>query len=701
MSFKDLDLDIIYNTDSGDVIKTLIIPLLKKSKKYYRGVGYFTSNWIKLCLMGIVPLIENDGKIYLLTSPELSEDDWKAIERAEDLKKQRLVEDKLLVTLNKNLDMNSKEKVLNYFSWLLADNFIEMKIVVCKRQYGNYHDKLAIFEDFQGNKVCTHGSMNDSLKATFNGEGISVFKSWESSIDYVERHHFEFNKIWNNDNAYYKVYPIGQFLREEILKYKKYERPYKIKKNKLLSLPYYVEELKEYQKIAVENIKINNWIGLLEMATGTGKTITGLSVSKDYYEKFERIFLLVLVPYKHLVTQWEKNIVEFGYTNIVKCFDSKEKWLGKLNDTIRSYNSGIKSIACVISTYDSATSSEFLSLTKKIKNHSFLLADECHNLGSSKNQMITHNNFTARIGLSATPQRWFDDSGTDIIKKYFVKTVFEYTLENAIKNGFLVNYKYFPTIIRLTDEENDYYNELSEKIAKVMRIKESERPKNILESLVRKRSLIVKNAQNKLPAFLELIREQKKKGFIKNTLVYCSAGDNNRITKLISELGIKVHQITYNETLSERESILKRFSNGEIEVLVAIKCLDEGVDIPSTEIAYFLASTSNPREFVQRRGRILRTFKGKISSSIYDFIVFPSLNIDSKIGVLYENNKKIISKEMPRFAEFSLYSINRFYSREIIRNYLREYNLEYLMDKLPWDVYNEMKEEFFDEKNAY
>lgn len=439
---------------------------------------------------------------------------------------------------------------------------------------------------------------------------------------------------------------------------------------------------RDYQIDAINSFKKNNWKGILEMATGTGKTITSLLIANEYKKNYKGIFLIILVPFTHLVDQWEENCEVLGFRNLLKCYGLKESWKYRLEGRVRDFNIGISDIEVVISTYKTASSIEFNDILGKIKSKAFIIGDECHYFGIKGLRNHNLSGIKARLGLSATPDRWWDENGTSFLREYFGDTVYEYSMEEAISNGILTEYKYLPLVVDLTDEEAKKYEYFTKILINMINSKNSD--KEEIEEINRKRSIILSKAKNKKDTLFEIF-EGKNVDEVSHTLVYCAPGEINEITSQLSCMGYKVHRFDSNVHLKERGKILKAFSIGDIQILVAIKCLDEGVDVPSTREAYFLASTSNPREFIQRRGRVLRKAEGKNLAQIYDFIVIPS-NMSEK---LY---KTIVSKELPRFAEFSKYAIDRFQARNIITPYLKNYSLEYLMDKLPWDVYNEMLE---------
>lgn len=690
MSLRDLKLKNIYRNSTDEIINDLVVPLLKESHNYYRGVGFFTSSWIRLVTKGLKSIIENDGKIYLITSPKLSKEDWEAITIGNKAKNDLILYSAIKRTIDDEFDIITKSECLNLFSWLIADGIIDLKFALCKNNIGMYHDKLAIFEDKDNNFVCLHGSFNDSLQATYNGESFSVFRSWENGQnEYVLDHYYEFKNMWDNNNSFYNVIDIPDLIKVEFEKYKSSSRPYKKKNEEQLHLPKFIKKLNDYQEEAIQAVVNNNWNGILEMATGTGKTITSLAMSLRYYEIKRRIFLIVIVPFNHLVSQWEDIIISFGYKVPIKCNNNKNSWYSNLNKRIRSYNSRISDIECLITTYTTFANDNFQDLIRKIKDNVVLVADECHYAGSSSLRYKIPESFDAKVGLSATPDRWCDEEGTSYVRSYFSNTVYEYGMDKAIKNGYLTEYNYKANVIELTNDEYSEYQKLTLKITNLLRRNEKIDGESNLKYLILKRAEIISKAENKIPLFVEQILEQYKQGRIDHTLVYCAKGQSKFITKKLANLGIRVHEFTHTVSTSERKKVLKAFDDGDIEVLVAIKCLDEGVDVPSTRTAYFLSSTSNPREFIQRRGRVLRKYERKYKSEIIDFIVFPPFSENN-----YSVDVSIIEKDMPRFAEFSKYAFNEFTSKNNMKKYLENYDLEYLMEKLPWEIYEERKEKY-------
>lgn len=445
-------------------------------------------------------------------------------------------------------------------------------------------------------------------------------------------------------------------------------------------------ELRDYQKTAISQFEMNGRSGILDMATGTGKTITSLFAANLHLEENNRQFLVVIVPFLHLIDQWAQDFSLFGIEYYLEIAYSKSHWKNKLDDLIWDYNQGYRKRIVIIGSYKSMANKDFQEKIKQIRGGRFLIADECHYLGSSQSRYNNFDQFEAKLGLSATPKRWWDEEGTAAINHLFKKIVYSLPMKEAIDKRILTQYMYHPIITNLNFDETNDYHYLSVKISQLMAKKlRSEIEEERLKSLILQRTIIIQNAEMKQELLFDLLQQQEDK---KHTLIYCGKGQVNKIVGKVAELGIRVHRFNAEINFRDREQILKQFDTGEIEVLVAIKCLDEGVDVPSTRVAYFLASTSNPREFIQRRGRILRKAPGKNLSVVYDFIVLPDGK--EKSADIF---KSVSTKELPRFAEFSQFALNEYEAREKIMPYLDIYHLTYLMDITPWEMYELIKKE--------
>lgn len=692
ISFKELNLDIVYDTTdtNSSIDNDLMIPLLKNTKLYKRGVGYFSSSWIKIVSTGLLELVDNNGKIELVTSPKLTKEDWDAIKIGTMAQKDEVLKNVIKNTIDKEFIVKDLEEALTLFSWLIADGYIDLKIALCKDSFGDYHDKLAIFEDFDGNKVVLHGSLNDSQKGIeSNGEGVSVFKNWiEGQKDYVVKHDMRFEKIWNDQNPFYEIYEAGDAIKMVFEEYAhSHKKPYSKKKSNEDKY-----EKREYQETAVNNLKLNNWRGIFSMATGTGKTITSLIALKDIKNEYKKCFFIVYAPQTHLVEQWSREFYEFYGFEPILCYDSQNSWFSKLSGKVRDYNHNINNTNFVvaIATYATGSSKDFIKIISQVRENLGIIADECHNIGSSTYSYILETDFKFRIGLSATPERWMDSEGTNKMMSFFDKVVYEYSLKEAIRNDKLTKYKYHPILVSLDYDEYYKYNELTNKISQMSSYMNEDADEEYKELYKRKcieRAKLLILANEKIETTMMLLKERYNYDDKSHILVYCGEKQISTMTELIAPIGYKTHKFDRTVKNKERQLILEKFDQGDIDLLVAIRCLDEGVDVPSTKTAYFMGSNSNPKQFIQRRGRVLRKCKNKEYAEIYDLVVVPNKAISSRFENGRSLDESILKKELPRVLEFADCSDNKTEALNGIIPIISEYNLELYLSMEPSEIF--------------
>lgn len=675
MGLANLIFQYKYRSDFDRIFDDFYEKCLLESFTYDRAAGYFSSTSLKLIAKGLEVFLYNGGKVRIITNPHLSEEDLKAI--AEGYEQREKVAINKMIEQIKITAQDIQDETLNTLAWLIAEGKLEINVAFAENNT-LYHEKFGIFTDCEGHSVAFSGSANETAGGLSNNfEKIDVYTS---PIDdhRIEGAKVDFHYLWTDATNGLIIKKINKAVCAEILQYKKDKKPPKREVGNNKPKP------RDYQQLAVQQLKQNDWQGIFEMATGTGKTISSLFAYNAYKELHGRAFGIIIVPFKHLVDQWRNECKIFGIKHITLCYESSVIWIPELEQEVRDFNIDVSSEHVVITTYSSAMHPKFLENIQKLKQHAFLIADECHYLGSRQFSYFDVPNIQARLGLSATPDRWWDDNGTAFIKNFFDEVVYSYSLERAIEEKKLTPYKYYPQVVSLTDEELEAYTRLTRRIIQCYN-KEDVNHDQITQ-LNRKRALILGKACKKIPRLLKLLEEKGIEN-IAHTIVYCAEKQVNVLTKQLSDMGLRVHKFDSTVSTKDRQTILSRFANNEIQVLVAIKCLDEGVDVPSTRYAYFLASTSNPREFVQRRGRILRKYEGKHFAEVYDFIVLPK-DVDSDSFIT------IAKKELPRFAEFANESLTPSQAKNVILPYISPYNLNHLMDMKPWDIYKEMREEY-------
>ena len=412
--------------------------------------------------------------------------------------------------------------------------------------------------------------------------------------------------------------------------------------------------LRKYQHQAVANWLENRGRGTLKMATGSGKTIVALAIAVELYQQIGLQVLLIVCPYRHLVNQWSRECRKFNLEPIV-AMTRVDNWQGELANQLYNLSTNPRSFLTVIATNSTLISEGFQSQLKYFPAKTLIVGDEAHNLGSSRLESSLPRNIGLRLALSATPERQYDELGTEALFDYFGSIIQpEFTLADAIAQGALAHYLYYPVFVELTASEAANYAKLTQRIGWCLNKNPSFQDNDNLTSLLTKRSRLIATAANKLTCLREIMLSRLNTS---HTLFYCGDGsldDDTRqidaVTHLLGkELGYRVNTYTTNTSLAERERLRRQFETGELQGLVAIRCLDEGIDIPAIKTAVILASSSNPRQFIQRRGRILRPHSNKDRATLFDTIVVPP-NLDRET---WEVERNLLRKELQRFLTFA------------------------------------------------
>lgn len=668
MTFKDLPISISYKSVGEDSFSKVLNPMLKCSKIYKRSVGFFSSSALDFIGEGILSLSRNGGHIYLATSPKLNSDDIEAINQG--YSERELVEKAFMSEVRTAFEEISDENAQILYE-LIKENIVDIKIVF--KSGGMYHDKLAILEDFDGNVVACVGSNNESEPGyNSNYEKIRVYKSWLDYEGRIEDETNEFESIWSNTNDELSVFDFRDAFKAELLERVEHKGNY-AKKNKY--------KMRQYQKDAKEEWIKNGNKGFFVMATGTGKTITSLYSIKDFINN-NQIFTVIAVPYKHLVNQWAEDVKEFfpnAKIHLVhgEIKDAETKILASYIQSKKSYTPII-----VITTIVSFFLERYENLYNQIAYEKLLLVDEAHNFANKISDDLSEK-YPYKLGLSATPVFGNNEEKTKQLLDWFGGQVVDLPIEKAL-GKYLVNYEYHPIFVDASEDDESKFIK-----AQTMMISARDPKTGVIideEKFTlgyRGRLRAISMAEQKHERIAEIFEHIKDQD---HTIVYCSDGklmydgkkDNSQlelrhlefILKLINEsclsstgLG-KASKFTASESIDERMRLIDAFNNGYIEYLVAIRCLDEGINIPSIRSALILSSNDNYREFVQRRGRILRLYKGKEIAHIYDVIVLPS-----------RTNKSFAEIELRRFFEYSRLALNKGNLLTELDGLLESYNL--------------------------
>ena len=649
MSLSDLHIAKEYRNLKCDVINDFYIPILSNAVMYKRAVGFFNSAALYEMAIGLKHLVERQGKMELIVSPRLTEEDIQSISLGYKTREE-VIEKALLRDFEEPKNKTEFRK-LNLLANLIAEGVLDIKVAfkINANSAGIFHEKIGIVIDSEGNKVAFTGSMNETYSGLLqNYESIDVFCSWrDEDYDRVNIKENAFDNLWDNLDTAMEVIPFPKVAVERL-------NSYKVEKTEPLCVEIQNEDdsqdvffkipdnvdLYDYQREAIESWKNNNYCGIFDMATGAGKTFTALGAFSALSKNLNNhIAVVIVAPYQHLVEQWVEDIIQFNVKPIVAYSYPGQKWRKQFSDAVTAYNVGAIDNFCVIATNATFSLNDFQSILQKFKKNFAFVVDEAHNFGAVKLSSLLPKKARYRLALSATIERFRDEEGTNKLRKYFGKTCISFSLKEAIQKGFLTSYYYHPVVVYLNADEYEQYQEITKTIIRNGGASQENIDKNpYIEMLLIKRARIISGCKEKVPKLVEVMKPYRTDNYI---LVYCGATkydndssdlkDDDEVRqieevnkRLYYELGMKVHKFTSEENKEERDEIKRMFASGtELQVITAIKCLDEGVNIPSIKKAFILASSTNPKEYIQRRGRVLRRAKGKEYAEIFDFITLP------------------------------------------------------------------------------
>ena len=708
MTLKDLHIEKEYRNLKCDVINEFYIPVLSTAVKYKRAVGFFNSAALYEIAIGLKNLASNKGKFELIVSPRLTDEDIKSIQLGYE-KRQEVIEAALLRDFHEPKNKVEISK-LNLLANLIADNILDIKVAfkLDAHSAGIFHEKMGIVIDSEGNKLAFTGSMNETYSGLLqNYESIDVFCSWrDEDAERVAIKEYAFDNLWDNLDTAMEVIPFPQIAIDKLNKYKLKENEALFESQDVDAKPDQTSdffripesiELHDYQVKAIDTWMSKGCRGIFDMATGTGKTYTALGALAKLSEKLRNHLAVVIVcPYQHLVEQWVEDICAFGVKPLI-CY-SRYNWKKTLARMISDYSLGITDNFCVITTNATFVTPAMQNELAKMNGDFCLVVDEAHNFGSKKQIACMSEKFNFRLALSATIVRHHDEYGTQRLFDYFGDKCIEYTLKEAITAGKLTPYYYYPVLVSFNEEELHEYVEITDKVAKILKkVPHGDDLPQSAERLLIKRARIIAGAQEKVVKLKEVITPYQNANHL---LVYCGAtrveslylnetaidSDDQRqideATSLLGNvLGMRVTQFTAAEDSKQRELIKEQFSKGEIQALVAIKCLDEGMNIPGIETAFILASSTNPKEYIQRRGRVLRKAPGKQYAKIYDFINLPRPLDEYSFQSSIQAELSLVKREVERMRDFQELSENPSDVTEIIRAITEKYNLYLIGDE--------------------
>lgn len=643
MNYREMDIKHSYKSRGNEnIADSFLNPVLAYTKEYKRSVGFFSSGVFDTIMPGIIKLARNHGYIKLIASPKLSEEDATVITLGYE-QRQNYIIDAFSKDFEKELDLLEDEKLQILFD-LVRKKILDIKIAITD-QCGIYHDKLGIMQDFDGNKMVFYGSPNSSYKGyRSNYEKIRISKGWElGSKEIVDEENEEFDSLWNNTNEFVEVYEYQKVAEKKLIEIIE-KRSNSNQKNEIV--------LRDYQKQAIQAWIDNNYRGFFVMATGTGKTWTAIYSAKELVKEHSSL-ILICAPYKHLVKQWSEDVeAAFPNADIIMVSSENPKWDIEISNAIVKTNYDKSAQVIVISTIASFKN-KLVNILTKYSGERLLIVDEAHRF--TKRPEALKKIFPYMLGLSATPFSGTSAAKGTELMQFFGGQVFNLPIESALDKGFLVPYYYYPIFVYSNYEEEEKFNNQSRIMASCFRNGKLVDVDTFVKAH-RNRLRIISMIDEKQTCIRDIINQVEENDHF---VVYCGDGklfDDNTgeeirhiqsVKKVLSEHGFKASQFTATENMQERMQLVDSFNKGEISALAAIRCLDEGINIPSIKSALILSSNDDYREFVQRRGRILRTYKGKQFSKIYDVIALPSDNMEQWAKI-----------ELRRFNEYAKLALN-------------------------------------------
>lgn len=717
-----------YRSNTDDEPLQFYLDGLSNSNRLDLLLGYFSSAAINVLAIGFATFLHKGGKLRMVISNILSKDDKEALTQAKDSDPNTF--NHLDLTDIRRLKASLSDYNRHFFeclAWLISKNRIQIVVIKPKEKKGISHFKSGIFHDghdYVGFKASCNFTAYGLLE---NLEELDAYLGWENSRSskMVQRNRQVFERFFNKEDEsveYLDEADISEVIKSEFAGKSEFElliqeaelleKKGRILENKALrktieKLITHIELIareprfpysagpREYQIEAYENWKQNNFQGIFAMATGTGKTITSLNCLLEE-SKGNNYNALILVPTITLVNQWEEEAKSFKFQEIIKV-SSKENWESRLVTTLSTAKRIPKSFI-VITTYASFVKDKFFKNLVNFPKATLLIADEAHNIGSkSILARLSHITFNKRIGLSATPKRIYDLEGSISMERFFNDSepyTYSFGMERAIDEGILCKYFYHPHIVELTREELSEYIDISKKLAKFFNKGSDSLEKNdIVEKLLLKRKRIIHKAENKLYKTISILKERfQKEGHLNYTFIYVPEGYTeeefeeeeledesikiiNQYTREIGKIDKSIFVNQFTSGMPDRDSILSQFKEGNIQVIASMKCLDEGVDIPRAEHAIFCSSTGNPRQFIQRRGRILRRHPDKTVATIHDLVVIPPIESFNKSSETFNLEKSLVAKELERVMYFASLSINPHETEAVFEEVCENYDL--------------------------
>lgn len=707
MTLRTLPLKGVYRTRTNSLVTDFYLPCLSESVQYDRAVGYFSSSMLVEAAFGLSGLIRNAGRMRLIIGDPLSDDEWEAVTNGKGMEylQEQLRRD--LVALLERAGSDRAVHSLELLSWMVATDSLEIRYAF--KKHGMYHEKIGILTDKDGDKVVFHGSANESAAAllpTQNVESIAVYPSWRQDVfnDYGAPFVEGFTALWENETPDVLSVPVPSEIYGLLASYRRgrHSPPDLELERNLSALPLVPNvaiptprlpaaiggqryALREHQEAALNHWRANSYCGIFALATGSGKTVTALHAATRFSEQKERLVLVVAVPYQVLAEQWIDVMALFNMQPI-RAFYSRDTWQLRLQESISAFIAGSIPFLSVIVVNDTLASPHFQKELAKIPgNRLMIVGDECHHHASRAWIDRVPPKARFKLGLSATPWNPGRVEHKNVLEQIYGPVVATYNLSDALREGVLCPYDYYWIPCSFDSEEAEEYENLCRRISTLSAQDPDRRDPAVqtrIQACAARRTRLLGALRSKGPALSGVLT---RLGKVPHTLVYCGEGQHpldvgpdqpirlvDLTTQKMKETKWKVARITAEESAAERRRILESFNDGVIEAIAAIRVLDEGFDIPTCRTSLILASSNSYRQYVQRRGRVLRRAPGKEKATIYDFAAVPSLSLLKANQSVW---RRQIESELVRIREFVQQSENSVAQQTLINKQMEELGL--------------------------
>ena len=719
---RDLEWAPTYSTDKDDLVGTFYLPCLERATRYRRAVGYFSSRVLALIAPAIEGFYARNGKMQLVASPALSEQDRATIRAAyrqrasaDELQKDTTVIECLRRYLDPDRVVADEERLrLRLLAGMIRDGLLDIRVAVRMHPDGSvdlYHEKIGVFEDAAGDFVTFNGSPNESWNGwVSNAESFSLHRSWGVEALHAHSERSLFSETWTRQRGGVAVFDLNEAVTSALFErfppidpasalsqgMRSFRLPGDIAAPPSalgLTTPTWLSEhgLRPYQQDCIDLWAAAGHRGTLALATGTGKTAIALSAAQRFAEHHAQAkmstVVLVVVPTKGLADQWRRNALEFGF-EVTVCYSSAPHWRHHAELALSAVQGSRPLVQCLIVTADTMTGTKwdnFANTIASLANGLLVIGDEMHSLGTRRRLACLpdrDDDHVGRIGLSATPRRHNDEQGTAALLDYFGDVLASIDIAEAIRIGALCPYSYTPLVARLNNSEQSEFDRLSKEIGGAWQRarQDIEKFHRIAGTFLTQRVSLLSHAEDKTAKGLSLA---KTLGGTRYQIIYTGEGVHpltqvSQIDYLLEQLRaaeIRADKFVYQTEADQRHTNLNMFRRGDLDVLVAMRCLDEGIDLPEARRGIILASTQNPRQFVQRRGRLLRTAPGKRSAELFDILCLPT-SPPEKSSPAYAAERRLVARELTRALELAEAATNgRSAPPQTLASIMDEYDL--------------------------